>query len=116
MTQRIIWLSLTGVFVALAGTQPANSFEYKIYPGSLSAAIGCWAVNFNRNASFLVHTKAGATLTVICPITRDRVPHWGRRNELTRIDAGKQRGRRLAPSFAPVSDFIEADQPPGLTG
>lgn len=89
MTQRTLWLSAAGIFLALAGTQPANSFDYKIYPGALCQPHwGADAVNFNRNASFIVHNKPGATLSLICPIIRDRVPHSGQPHERTRIDAG----------------------------
>jgi hypothetical protein len=77
------------MFVALAGMQPANSFDYKIHPGALcQPERGDQAVHFNRIAGFIVHTIAGATPVVTCPIIRDRVPHAGRKDELTRIDAG----------------------------
>jgi len=89
MTRRTLWLSLAGVLVALAGTQPAFSFDYKIHPGSLcQPERGDQAVNFNRKDGFIFHTNGFATYGVTCPIIRDRVPHFGRKDELTRIDAG----------------------------
>jgi hypothetical protein len=75
--------------VCVGHQQPAGSFDYKIHPGSLCQPNrGDEAVNFNRIAGFIMHNKPGATLTVTCPIIRDRVPHRGRTDELTRIDAG----------------------------
>jgi hypothetical protein len=84
-----LWLSLAGVLVAHAGTQPAYSFDYKIHPGSLcQPERGDQAANFIRFAGFIYQTNGLATYGVTCPIIRDRVPHFGRTDELTRIDAG----------------------------
>jgi hypothetical protein len=89
---RRLWLSFAAVLVAVAGTQPAHSFDYKIHPGSLcQPASGADAVNFLRGPGFIYHTNALAPppgLIVTCPIIRDRVPHAGRRDELTDLDIG----------------------------
>ena len=89
---RKLWLSLAGLALALASTQPAYStFDYKIHAGSLcQPSYGEEAVYFNRGPGYLYHTNAVAPqpLLVNCSIVRDRVPHWGAAGELTRIDAG----------------------------
>jgi hypothetical protein len=89
---RKLWLSLTGLALALASTQPAYStFDYKIHAGSLcQPSKGNEAVYFIRGPGYLFHTNAGAPqpLLVNCPIVRDRVPHWGAPGERTDIDAG----------------------------
>jgi hypothetical protein len=84
-------LSLAGVLVALAGTQPAYSFDYKIHPGSFcQPASGGDAVNFLRGPGFIYHTNtlAKQPLIVTCPIIRDRVPHAGPADERTDLDVG----------------------------
>lgn len=90
MTRRL-WLSFAAVLVVLAWTQPAHSFDYKIHPGSLcQPASGGDVASFLRGPGFIYHTNTQATqpLIVTCPIIRDRVPHAGRRDELTDLDIG----------------------------
>jgi hypothetical protein len=92
MTRKLLF-SLAGLALAtLADSEPAYSFDYKIYPGSLcQPSKGDEAVNFLRGPGFIYHTNVTAPqpLTVTCPITRDRVPHAIETSEeRTRIDAG----------------------------
>ena len=88
MTRRF-WLSLGGALVALAGTQPAYSFDYKIHPGSLcQAQLPDQAGNFQRAGGFIFNMGSPLRPSLTCPIIRDRVPHAGRTDELTPIDGG----------------------------
>jgi hypothetical protein len=111
MTLRTFWLSLAGVFVALAGTQPANSYDYKIHPGALcQPQWGDQAVNFNRRAGNIVLSAALAMSDVTCPIIRDRVPHWGRPDERTRIDAGMHLSIGVGQETSIKCQWISTDE------
>jgi hypothetical protein len=92
---RTLWLLFTGVLVAVAGTQHANSqastpaWDYKIFPGSFcQAQLPGDAASFQRAGGFIFNMSNPNLPTVTCPIVRDRVPHAGKTNELTKIDGG----------------------------
>jgi hypothetical protein len=87
---RTLWLSFAGVLVAVAGTQPAYSqeFDYKIFPGSFcQAQLPDQAASFQRFRGHIYNINNPNRPTVTCPIVRDRVPHFGKTDELTKIDA-----------------------------
>jgi hypothetical protein len=75
--------------------QPAYSqeFDYKIFPGAFcQAQLPNQAANFQRFGGHIYNIVASgpdkATPTVTCPIVRDRVPHAGKKDDLTKIDGG----------------------------
>jgi hypothetical protein len=92
MTRKFWWLPLTGfAFISLASPWPAYSFDYKIHPGSLCQPfVHDPAGPFFRSAGFIFHDNVNAVRlpTVTCPIIRDRVPHEGKPQELTKLDVG----------------------------
>jgi hypothetical protein len=89
---RTLWSSFTAVLVVVAGTQPVYSqaaFDYKIFPGSFcQAQLPDRAAAFQRPGGYIFNMGTLDQPLVTCPIIRDRVPHYGRTDELTKIDAG----------------------------
>jgi hypothetical protein len=88
---RKIWVSLASVLVAIAGAEPAYSFDYKIHPGSLCQEVGGdtppGSNLFRKKTGYMYQLDGAHSYGVTCPIIRDRVPHFNRPDELTRIDA-----------------------------
>jgi hypothetical protein len=89
MTRKSLFLLSGSVLIGFASQGPAYGFDYKIHPGSMcQPARGNEVVSFMRGPGYIYHTNAGQALQVTCPILRDRVPHWGRPDERTRLDVG----------------------------
>jgi hypothetical protein len=110
MMTRTIWLSFVGVLVA--GPQPAYSqaFDYKIFPGSFcQAELASQAGDLQRPGGYIFNMNGLDSLKVTCPIVRDRVPHYGQINELTKIDGGIHLSYTLSLG-KPVCNWISEDE------